>query len=1249
MSRNRQLWLVLLNLLPAALSIGPESRGESPPGPYVRQIAEQRELLRCESKEKRARAAESLGLLRAYVAEPDLIQRLADTSAEVRRQSAMALSWCGSRAALQPLVIALDDKDWLVRQSARVSLTNLTGMEFPFDADAPPATRVAQVNAWHDWVSGIVDGEVPNDVAELLKGDLSRAGAVTASTTYRGPPDILVDGQIGPDYWQTKNVDPPQWCCVDLGNTRDVSQVIVHQYGPGYCMTEFELATSVDDRNYTVVCRDKRVTPPKLAIDFPARPVRFVRITSFGSENPRYPTTFFEIEANGGDVRAIRDAKSVAWRHLRGVRALGSLGGASAAELILKRIGDPPASGEMQRETVIAAIRSLGRLADESSFQFLLRLLDNPLWARNAAEALGDRADSRAVMPLLKAYSRYAKQLDGADPKDVPSDDKMGFPSEDRMLETPYWILYSLCRLPIDKPEELAMLRELAPRFMANLPGDLDTFLLYRQEVAHVLTGHVIERTGRRQEACEHAFRVLGQATRNSPTVDSKLWSPFTASQIASWLPAVCTEREDLPRLVALLDHTDGWVRLNACKALAWLGDPRAIEPLAQRLSATPAEAEFGYSGIFKDEEYNDPAPRVREGLIRALGLLQAHQHVDLLVGILNDQRSVIDVRRAAAEALSDLGDEAAVDALRRAAGSHDFGSIRHVARDALRARGFGAGESHAGIEVPSVAGHLRGPASAIATTDDPAPAIVFIKGDNDVPNTPQTVEQADRWRQTYVVTDEGPTYRPGNNLYVLRPARPDGLVAPLTRFTGGYVADPEVSWDGRDVVFCHRGYEDPWWQVYVVRADGTGLRQLTEGPYHSIQPAWLPDGRIVFASSRVGTRDEYHGYACTALCVMDRDGNNSHLIATNIGRDNEPAVMDDGRIVFSRLEVFYSRNKTELTLHAMRSDGTQDLVLYGPERRAFWRQLDHGDPDPADVQEAPLTHRVLRMTQPQPLPGGRGVIVSTQGGLTLIGPKRDTERLLCPDYRDFAYTTPYPLPDGRVLCAVTRKTPNRSEVDLGIYAFDLRSGQRTLIYNDPKCADYEARPLVARPVPPRIPDIASEDSYSGKFLCASAFASQEPEVARRGRFVRLIEGVPQVARHSTQTNPEPVWKNHGGTLARVLGVAPLAADGSFYAEVPADRLLHLQVLDSDRRVVGNQLTWIYSRPGETKSCVGCHEPPHATSAGRYPRAATHAPLDFLPRGDEFVYRGKAWFKGSLPAAIEEGTRTVRAVNLLAR
>ncbi|MEA3226426.1 MAG: hypothetical protein U9Q07_10795 [Planctomycetota bacterium] len=63
--------------------------------------------------------------------------------------------------------------------------------------------------------------------------------------------------------------------------------------------------------------------------------------------------------------------------------------------------------------------------------------------------------------------------------------------------------------------------------------------------------------------------------------------------------------------------------------------------------------------------------------------------------------------------------------------------------------------------------------------------------------------------------------------------------------------------------------------------------------------------------------------------------------------------------------------------------------------------------------------------------------------------------------------------------------------------------------------------------------------------MCASVFTSQEKDVATHGRYIRLIEGVPVFARHSTQTNEHEVWKNHGGTFARVLGTAPLAPDGS--------------------------------------------------------------------------------------------------------
>ncbi|MCU0977541.1 MAG: HEAT repeat domain-containing protein [Pirellulaceae bacterium] len=1031
-------------------------------GPFDAQVAQNVAQLEDSSPAVRAWAAEALGFQRAYRAEAALLDRLRDAETSVRRTAVMALAWCGGRAAVTPLIEMLADEDWTVRQSAWVALTNLTGLEFPFDASALAAQRKLQAEPWRQWWAGVPADRPPDEVLALLGPRRSRSLAygakVTVSTQYKGEPGDLVDGTTeGGAFWQTKNVPFPQWCQLDLGRPREIAQAVVYQYGPEFCMTDCELAVSLEGEQFDVVTRHTGATPVVWAVRFPARQARYVRITSFKTVRPIYPTTFYEIEvyAPGAEVTLEpAPADERAWLEERGARALGALGGNGAAAALLNLLEPEPSAAARDRVAVRTAIRALGRLRDEAGFQKLLALLDRPLWARNAADALGESGDRRAVPHLLAAYARYARRVDGTDPPEVPADDRMGFPSEDRMLETPYSIAMALCRLPLDAPEDQQTLRQLAPQILANLPSDYDSYVLYEPEVYHRLTWHLIEQTGLRRDAIEYAFERLGQPRGAAAVFDAAPWPVFPARRMATWLPALCCgqhvdaslrdadsshevpgPRDDLPRLAALLQHDSGWVRIYAAKALAWIGDRRGIEPLAKTLAETKSEADFGYSGRFKDEEYNDPCPRWREAIVRALGQLGAVEHTPQIVAVLNDERAVLEVRHAAAQALDELGDSAALAALQQAALRHPFLSVRNVARDALERRGVRVDTSQES-ERPALGGFGEAGRPAPSAGEAAArgfwpradfKALIFIQGDNNIPNTLGTVEQADRWRQTYIVTDSGPEYRPGNNLYRLSPPRPDGQVTPLTKFPDGYVASPEISWDGRQVIFTRREQNDPWWHVWRIGVDGGGLQQLTFGPYHHVQPAFLADGRIVFGCSRVGIRDEYHGYPCTSLHVMNADGSDIHTIATNIGRDNEPALLPDGRIVFSRLEVFYSRNKTELTLHAVHPDGTMDAVLYGPERRGFWRSLDHGDPGPDDGQEAPLTHRVLRMTQPQPMPDGRQIVVATQGGLTLVGGRRDRETLLMPDFKTRAYTTPLPLADGSILCASTEKTPDRS------------------------------------------------------------------------------------------------------------------------------------------------------------------------------------------------------------------------------
>ena len=98
----------------------------------------------------------------------------------------------------------------------------------------------------------------------------------------------------------------------------------------------------------------------------------------------------------------------------------------------------------------------------------------------------------------------------------------------------------------------------------------------------------------------------------------------------------------------------------------------------------------------------------------------------------------------------------------------------------------------------------------------------------------------------------------------------------------------------------------------------------------------------------------------------------------------------------------------------------------------------------------------------------------------------------------------------------------------------------------------------------------------------------------------------------------------HAGHETVELGAVPIAADGSFYVEVPADLPLALQAVDAEGRSELNEMSWIYVRPGERRACVGCH---HARRAAPRPDsglsdALREPPLRLLGQGNPHCFRG---------------------------
>jgi len=110
-----------------------------------------------------------------------------------------------------------------------------------------------------------------------------------------------------------------------------------------------------------------------------------------------------------------------------------------------------------------------------------------------------------------------------------------------------------------------------------------------------------------------------------------------------------------------------------------------------------------------------------------------------------------------------------------------------------------------------------------------------------------------------------------------------------------------------------------------------------------------------------------------------------------------------------------------------------------------------------------------------------------------------------------------------------------------------------------------------------QVPDIARlKDPADPAYLCAPA------------RFVRAIRGVPP------PTGSTGVRQAIGETdfeQVQILGYAPVEPDGSFKLQVPADIPLALSIVDSEGRAIQTHTNWIQVRPGERRTCDGCHSP----------------------------------------------------------
>jgi HEAT repeat protein len=484
--------------------------------------------------------------------------------------------------------------------------------------------------------------------------------------------------------------------------------------------------------------------------------------------------------------------------------------------------------------------------------------------------------------------------------------------------------------------------------------------------------------------------------------------------------------------------------------------------------------------------------------------------------------------------------------------------------------------------------------------------AVVFVSDDRSIytgthPEAWGVQFRVDHWSRAYTQFDLPSPVKIGRTLAVLSPAGPEGAVRVLVDAGKGVLGSPSVTFDGQSVLFSMAAEGTSFYHIYRVPAAGGEPVRLTDGPFHDTAPAELPDGRIVFSSTRIGTFEEYHAAPSRALFVMRADGGGIESISHTPIFDDEPKVLGDGRIAFVRSDNFFSRAKVETQIHTMMADGTAGQTEFGADVGA-----DYGK-----------RLRALGYGSPAPLPDGRIAVISNQGNFVAEPGAESSSFLRLPgDLGDLA-----PLPDGRLLATLIADGKDRRSRVLAIID---PADMKVVRIHESATTIHSPAYLGPRPRPPVRPGLVRGNNV-GKPEATGFLYAQDVRITRKTKAdwdqIRAIRVLKSRALSTRSSHWDFV---HQGKEVTELGTVPIAADGSIYIEVPADVPIALQAVDAEGRSELNEMSWTYVRPGEVRSCIGCHEPRQAAPPpkGGSALALGAAPLKLLGQGEPHRWRG---------------------------
>jgi hypothetical protein len=451
-------------------------------------------------------------------------------------------------------------------------------------------------------------------------------------------------------------------------------------------------------------------------------------------------------------------------------------------------------------------------------------------------------------------------------------------------------------------------------------------------------------------------------------------------------------------------------------------------------------------------------------------------------------------------------------------------------------------------------------------------------------------------------------------------------------------VADPCVLWDGSRVLFSGVQHSDSSWRIFEINIDGSGFRQVSFSDrnipldqfgaaqelfvrYDDFDPCYLPEGKIVFASTRYPSMAMPAQVRTSNIYVMNADGTNMHRITSERSGAEEPTIDPvSGLIVYSRWWVNIDlpsngtrNNLTRETHNALttdianvwhpiiiRPDGTQLKVYAGYFRTRYGLQTYK----PSVMRDGRLLSTFSPLTWLTPTVGGTGIRWFSKGASFehhVIGLKADENLRTQTEFIAPFATDPVELTSKQIAFSYSRDGN-----DYGIYVSDLSGNGLTKVVDLPGTLELEPQTAEVRPLPPVVkenmlspvsdlPPTEDPETYGRndyfRFDCMNIFTN--------GKVDEPMPDAPRIAQDLTiQFFMNSQRQNSVGPDPSILlKTAPVSYEGGVHeSDVPAEVPLFEQIVTKDKKVLettdgkfAHVAGLNFDRLGSGTKCVGCH------------------------------------------------------------